>query len=139
MPLLNYNPGHNILELYNVLVQVRFATSKMKINIWYNKFGLRVASGLQNNFSRILGNKEILEKSQNWMKTETSAQSPSQKLIFGNSSQIIPKSRYQSFVVLSNLFGFLYLVPNISLHKKMKFSIKDFFSKCDQIRSLLRI
>ena len=25
------------------------------------------------------------------------------------------------------------------LHKKMKFSIKDFFSKCDQIRSLLRI
>ena len=63
MPLLNYNPGHNILELYNVLVQVRFATSKMKIDIWYNKFGLRVASRLQNNFSRILGKKEILEKS----------------------------------------------------------------------------
>ena len=92
MPLLNYNPGHNILELYNVLVQVRFATSKMKIDTWYNKFGLRVASRLQNNFSRILGKKEILEKSRNWMKTETSAQSPSQKLIFGNSSQIIPKS-----------------------------------------------
>ena len=27
----------------------------------------------------------------------------------------------------------------VSLHKKMKFSIKDFFSKCDQIRSFLRI
>ena len=27
----------------------------------------------------------------------------------------------------------------LSLHKKMKFSIKDFFSKCDQIRSFLRI
>ena len=27
----------------------------------------------------------------------------------------------------------------ISLHKKMKFSIKDFFSKCDQIRRKLRI
>ena len=26
-----------------------------------------------------------------------------------------------------------------TLHKKMKFSIKDFFSKCDQIRSFLRI
>ena len=26
-----------------------------------------------------------------------------------------------------------------ALHKKMKFSIKDFFSKCDQIRSFLRI
>ena len=25
------------------------------------------------------------------------------------------------------------------LHKKMTFSIKDFFSKCDQIRSFLRI
>ena len=25
-----------------------------------------------------------------------------------------------------------------SLHKKMKFSIKDFFSKCDQIRSFLK-
>ena len=27
----------------------------------------------------------------------------------------------------------------ISLHKKIKFSIEDFFSKCDQIRSFLRI
>ena len=27
----------------------------------------------------------------------------------------------------------------ISLHKKMKFFIKDFFSKCDRIRSFLRI
>ena len=26
-----------------------------------------------------------------------------------------------------------------TLHNKMKFSIKDFFSKCDQIRSFLRI
>ena len=26
-----------------------------------------------------------------------------------------------------------------SLHKKVKFSIKDFFNKCDQIRSLLWI
>ena len=30
----------------------------------------------------------------------------------------------------------IYLFP---LHKKMKFFIKDFFSKCDQIRSFLRI
>ena len=26
-----------------------------------------------------------------------------------------------------------------TLHKKMKFSIKDFYSKCDQIRRFLRI
>ena len=28
---------------------------------------------------------------------------------------------------------------DLTLHKKMKFSIKDFLSKCDQIRSFLRI
>ena len=28
-----YNPGHNILELYSVLLQVRFATSKTKLDI----------------------------------------------------------------------------------------------------------
>ena len=31
--LLAYNLGHNILELYNVLVQIRLATSKTKRNI----------------------------------------------------------------------------------------------------------
>ena len=30
-------------------------------------------------------------------------------------------------------------VNKFSLHKKWKFSIKDFFSKCDQIRSFLSI
>ena len=30
-------------------------------------------------------------------------------------------------------------LTKISLHKKMKFSIKDFFSKCDQIRSFMRV
>ena len=29
--------------------------------------------------------------------------------------------------------------PEPLLHKKMKFSIKDFSSKCDQIRSFMRI
>ena len=30
-------------------------------------------------------------------------------------------------------------VADVALHKKMKFSIKDFSSKCDQIRRKLRI
>ena len=30
-------------------------------------------------------------------------------------------------------------LAHLSLHKKMKFSIKDFFSKCEQIRRKLRI
>ena len=28
-----YNSGHNILELYNILVQIRFTTSKRKLDI----------------------------------------------------------------------------------------------------------
>ena len=27
-----YNPGHNILELYNILVRVRFTTSKTELD-----------------------------------------------------------------------------------------------------------
>ena len=29
----NFNPGHNVLELYKILVQVRFSTSKTKLDI----------------------------------------------------------------------------------------------------------
>ena len=28
-----HNPGHNILELCNILVKIRFTTSKMKLDI----------------------------------------------------------------------------------------------------------
>ena len=38
------NLGHNILELYNILVQSRFTTSKRKFDIQYSKLGIRVAS-----------------------------------------------------------------------------------------------
>ena len=62
---------------------------------------------------RILGNKEILVKSQIWVETEPSAQSPFQKLNLGSSSQKTRKGRYQTFLVLSSFTGFLYLVPNI--------------------------
>ena len=34
---------------------------------------------------------------------------------------------------------YFYLRVNFALHKKMKFCIKDFFSKCDQIRRNLQI
>ena len=38
------NPGHNILELYDVLMQVQFAASITNLDIYYKKFGTRVAS-----------------------------------------------------------------------------------------------
>ena len=60
---------------------------------------------------RILGNKDILGKSQIWMKT-LGDQSPFQKLNFGNSSQKTRKSRYQTFIFLATSTGFLYFVPN---------------------------
>ena len=62
---------------------------------------------------RILGNKEILAKSQIWVETQPSTQSPFQKLNFASSSQKTRKSRYQTFLVLSNFTEFLYLVSNI--------------------------
>ena len=60
----------------------------------------------------ILGNKEILGKSQIWGETKPSARPPLQKLSFGNSSQKTRKSRYQPLVALSSFTGFLYFVPN---------------------------
>ena len=48
------NPGHNILELYSVLVQVRFATCTTKLD---NKLLNNLRLDL-----RILENFEILEK-----------------------------------------------------------------------------
>ena len=62
---------------------------------------------------RILRNKEILRKSQIWVETEPSAQSPYHKFNFGSSNQKICRSRYQTFLVLSSFTGFLNFVPNI--------------------------
>ena len=61
----NYNPGQNFLELYSFLAQVRFTTSKAKLDIRYNKLVIRVASRVTERLKtydlRKLG---ILEKSQ---------------------------------------------------------------------------
>ena len=55
-----YNLGHNILELYNVLVQIRLTTSKTKRDIYYSKHSTRVASRVAERFKtydlRKLGN-----------------------------------------------------------------------------------
>ena len=42
----SYNSGPDISELYNVLGQGRFTTSKLKLDIQYNKAGVQVASGV---------------------------------------------------------------------------------------------
>ena len=109
-----YNLGNNILKLYNALIQTRLTTSKTKRDIQFSKLGIRVASRVAERLkTKDIRNKKILGKSQTWMETQPSAQSPFQKLNFGSSSQKTPKSRYQTFLVLSSFTGFLYFVPNI--------------------------
>ena len=39
-----YNLGHNIFELYNVLVQIQLTTSRTKRDTYYSKLSIRVAS-----------------------------------------------------------------------------------------------
>ena len=43
-PRLNLQFDHNILELYNVTVQIRVTTTKRKRVISYSKVGIRVAT-----------------------------------------------------------------------------------------------
>ena len=57
----SHNPSHNILELYSVLVKVRFVTSKRKLNIYNNKlsnirFAPRVTKQFETTDLRELGN-----------------------------------------------------------------------------------
>ena len=62
--------GDNILELYNVLVQIRLTTSKTKRDIKYSKHGIRVAERVVKQLRlRILRKKETLGKSQIWVET----------------------------------------------------------------------
>ena len=42
-----YNPGHNILALFDNLAQFRIAASKTILDIYYNKLGTRVAERLK--------------------------------------------------------------------------------------------
>ena len=56
------NLGHNILELDNVLVEVRFAKSKMKLEIQDSKLIIQVAERLKTQDLRkqeTLGNSQI--------------------------------------------------------------------------------
>ena len=53
-------------------------------------------------------------------------------------SQMVNSVRVLLFLLRTKVHQRIMLIEK-ALHKKMKFSINDFFSKCDQIRSKLRI
>ena len=110
----DYNPGHNILALFNNLAQVCMTTSKAILDIQHNKLGTRAASRVAEHLRlRILGYQEILEKCQMWLEMQSSAQSSFQKLSVDNSCQKTRKIRYYGFQVMPNFTVFLYFVPNI--------------------------
>ena len=111
----SYNPGHNTLALFNNLAQIEIPTSKMILDIQYNKLGTRVASQVAERLLtlRVFRNQEILEKCQIWVEAQPSVQSSFQKLNFDKNCPKTRKIREQNFKALTNFTGFIYFVPNI--------------------------
>ena len=63
----------------------------------------------------ILRNLDMKEKSQNWMETKNSVQSPLQKLIFGNKNQNLQEIRCRRFLFFSKYVWFsYYFLSNLS-------------------------
>ena len=92
------------MEFFDVLVHARFATSKTKLDIYYNKLCMwvasRVAKRLKTYNIRKLGN---IRKTSN---LGGDSLPPGKKI--GNISQKVCRSRYQSFIVWSNFTWFPY-------------------------------
>ena len=106
------NLGHDILELYNVLAQIR-STKRNAISIIGNLV-YELPHELPNDLRlRVLVNKKILGKSQIWVETQPSTPSPSQKSKLWQQQSKTRESRYQTFLVLLSFTRFLYFVPNI--------------------------
>ena len=64
------NPGHKILEFYNILGQIRWPQIKENLISSIANFVYKLSHKLPSNLRlRILGNKEILEKPQIWVDT----------------------------------------------------------------------
>ena len=98
--LIIYNPGDDIFKLCNILVQARFPASKTKLDVQYNKLGMRVSS---RNAERL----KIQELRRLGNISGVRGVSPRPR---NSSVAIAVKSRYQSFVRLSNFTEFLYLL-----------------------------
>ena len=107
---VNYNLGHNILELYSVLIQTRFTTSKTKLDIQYSKLDIRVAS-------RVAERLKIQDlKTQENLKfgwRHSPAPSPPQKLNSRSNSQKTRQSGYQTLPSMSSFTGLVHSAPNI--------------------------
>ena len=66
----NYNLGHNILELYNVLVEIQLTKVYRNVVSSIADLVYEYASPVANDLRfRILGKKKVLGKSQIWVET----------------------------------------------------------------------
>ena len=93
------------------IVQYRSYLEQVKQNLISSiRVAPRVARPLK---TLILGHQNISKQCEIWVKTHSSAQSSSQKLVMSNSSQKVGKSNCKIFVVISTFIEFLYFVPNI--------------------------
>ena len=106
-----HNSGHNIMELYIVLVKVRFAAGKTRLDIYCHKPGRRVASQVAErrktwDLRKLWNNRKI----SNLVGVYYPVPPPEIKL-YEQSKKC--KRRCQNSLVLSNFSGFLHFVPNI--------------------------
>ena len=99
------NLGNNILELYNVLVQIIFTTSKTKRDIQHSKLSIWVASRVAE-----LLKIQNLRKQGNFKKNLYLTGSITQ---YPAPSNLVPCNPVTQYLVLSNFTGFLHFVPNI--------------------------
>ena len=99
----------------NVLAQVRFATSKTKLDVQYNKFSIRVAArDVERHKIQDLRKLGIyVREISNLGGNIGQCQYPLKKSNFGNSSQKTAKCIYQTFLVLPNFTGIHCFIPNI--------------------------
>ena len=108
------NPGHDILGLYNILVQIRFTTSKRKHDIFYSKLGIRVASRVAKRFkTQDLSKLGNIRKMSNLGGHIVQGLLSIQELKLCEQQLNKTENRYQTFLFLSGFTGLLHFVQNI--------------------------
>ena len=118
------------------IVSYFFEYDSFKLDIYFFAgHSVRLRYVLLNHLKfRILGNKEILGKPQNNMTTQPNVQFPQQKYGLSTGAQIIGKSRYQCFLVLSSFAWFLKFSQNILHMIVCKLELDYFFNISNAVK-----
>ena len=108
-----------ILEILSGIISLQFTVFPCKFRLPQGKWNLiscvlvfvcKLPRKLSSEVRiKIIRNRELKRKSQKWVLTQASVQSVFQKLVSGNSCQILCKTRYQRFLVWFAFLDFLTL------------------------------